>query len=249
MRQTVERYSRAARWYHALTYLSVLTLLATGWWLVAGQEGRPSPLSRLLGMADTDIHVYTGWALAGLAGLAVTLGVRASRTFVRESIRYDRGDATWLRRWPAATVTGRFTRHEGHFDPGQRMANVIVVLLLATLVGTGIALTEVAGGTAFVWLDRVHRWATYLITPVLAGHIIIAAGVLPGYRGVAWSMHLGGRLSVPVARRLWPGWLARRSGGEAAPADRAAPAAGDAAPAARAAGGRTRDDADAGTPG
>jgi formate dehydrogenase subunit gamma len=52
-----------------------------------------------------------------------------------------------------------------------------------------------------------HRWATYLITPVLLGHILIAAGVLPGYRGVARSMHLGGRLPVEVARRLWPGWL------------------------------------------
>lgn len=58
-----------------------------------------------------------------------------------------------------------------------------------------------------MWLRRVHRWATYLVTPVLLGHILIAAGVLPGYRGVARSMHLGGRLPVEVARRLWPGWL------------------------------------------
>jgi cytochrome b subunit of formate dehydrogenase len=238
MRQTVERYSRAARWYHAFTYLTVFALLITGWWLIAGQEGRPSPVARLLGMSDVDIHFYTGWALAGLAAVAVTLGVRATRTFVRESIRYDRGDATWLRQWPAATVTGRFARHEGHFDPGQRVANVIVVLLLATLVGTGIGLTMVVGGAAFVWLDRLHRWATYLLTPVLAGHIIIAAGVLPGYRGVAWSMHLGGRLSVPVARRLWPAWLAAR----------ATPAARETGPAAGDAGGRTRDEADAGPP-
>ena len=212
---TVERYSRPARWFHAFTYLIVLALLGTGWWLLAGREGRPSPLARLTGVADTDLHRYAGWALTGLAAVALTLGVRATRTFVRETIRYDRGDGTWLRRLPAAAVTGRFPRHEGHFDPGQRIANVVLVLVLAALVLTGVALTQVSGGSAFVWLARVHRWATYLITPVLIGHIVVASGLLPGYRGVARSMHLGGKLPVAVARRLWPGWLAthrRRSG-------------------------------------
>ncbi|MDQ7908330.1 cytochrome b/b6 domain-containing protein [Phytohabitans sp. ZYX-F-186] len=212
MRRTVERYNRRARWFHAATYLVVLVLLGTGWWLLAGREGRPSPAARLTGVADTDLHRWAGWALTAVAFAAVTLGVRAARTFVRESIRYDRGDATWLRRWPAAALTGRFPRHEGHFDPGQRIANVLLVLLLLVLVGSGVGLARVDGGAAFVWLDRVHRWATYLITPVLLGHILVAAGVLPGYRGVARSMHLGGRLSVDVARRLWPGWLGARDG-------------------------------------
>ena len=56
----------------------------------------------------------------------------------------------------------------------------------------------------------MHRWATYLITPLLAGHILIATGLLPGYRGVARSMHLGGRLCTETARRVWPGWLDRQ---------------------------------------
>jgi cytochrome b subunit of formate dehydrogenase len=207
MRRTVERYNRRARWFHAVTYLVVLALLGTGWWLLAGREGRPSPAARLTGVADTDLHQWAGWALAGIAVAAATLGLRAARTFARESIRYDRGDAMWLRRWPAAALTGRFPRHEGHFDPGQRIANIVLVLLLLALVGSGALLALVDGGAAYVWLHRVHRWATYLITPVLLGHIVIAAGVLPGYRGVARSMHLGGRLSTDVARRLWPGWL------------------------------------------
>jgi formate dehydrogenase subunit gamma len=207
MRRTVERYNRRARWFHAATYLVVLGLLGTGWWLLAGREGRPSPAARLTGVPDTDLHRWAGWVLTGIAVAAVTLGVRAARTFVRESIRYDRGDATWLRRWPGAVMTGRFARHEGHFDPGQRIANVVLVLLLAALVVSGVALTQVDGGAAYVWLHRVHRWATYLITPLLLGHILIASGLLPGYRGVARSMHVGGRLSVDVARRLWPGWL------------------------------------------
>lgn len=206
---TVERYSRTARWFHAVTYLSVLILLGTGWWLIAGREGRPSPAARLTGIPDTSLHRYAGWLLVALAAAAVTLGVRATRTFLRESVRYDRGDLRWFARWPAALLTGRFARHEGHFDPGQRIANLLLVALLATLVGTGVGLLVITGGPEFVWLQRLHRWATYLITPVLIGHVLIAAGLPPGYRGVARSMHLGGRLPERVARRVWPGWLDR----------------------------------------
>jgi formate dehydrogenase subunit gamma len=210
--ERVERYSRRTRWFHAATYLTVLLLLGTGWWLLAGGEGRPSPLARLSGVPDTTLHTYGGWVLAALAALAVTGGARAARTFLVESLRADRGDLRWFARWPAAVLTGRFAHHRGHFDPGQRIANLVMVALLAALIGSGVGLTVVVGGPTFVWLQRIHRWATYAITPVLLGHILIAAGLLPGYRGVARSMHLGGRLREDVARRVWPEWLDRLRG-------------------------------------
>jgi formate dehydrogenase subunit gamma len=206
----IERYSRPTRWFHAFTYVSVLVLLGTGWWLIAGREGDPSPLARLTGVPDTTVHTYTGWALAILAALGVVFGARAAGGFLAESVRVDRGDLRWFVRWPAALFTGRFARHEGHFDPGQRVANIVLVALLAALIGSGVGLVSVSGGPSFVWLVRIHRWSTYLITPVLIGHIVIASGVLPGYRGAARSMHWGGRLRVQVAQRLWPGWLERR---------------------------------------
>jgi hypothetical protein len=124
-------------------------------------------------------------------------------------VRYRRDDLAWLRAWPAAMVTGRFPRHEGHFDPGQRIANIAMVLGLGSVTGSGIAMALLHGGPAFVWLVPLHRWSTYLLIPLLVGHIVIAAGVLPGYRGVWRSMHLGGRLRVGVARRVWPGWTER----------------------------------------
>lgn len=216
--RVIERYSRRTRWFHALTYLAVLVLLGTGWWLLAGREGEPSPLARATGVPDTSVHTYAGWGLAALALVAGTLGARAARTFFAESLRFDRGDLHWFRRWPAASRTGRFAHHDGHFDPGQRIANLVLVTLLGVLVGSGVGLTMVAGGPAFGWLHRAHRWSTYLVTPVVLGHILIASGVLPGYRGAARAMHLGGRLRTDVARRIWPGWLARQ---------RAAPAPGD----------------------
>ena len=205
----IERYSRRSRWFHAASYLTVLVLLGTGWWLLSGQEGQVSPLAGLTRLPDPTLHLYAGWVLAVLAALGVTAGARAARTFLVESVRWDRGDVRWFVRWPAALFTGRFTRYEGHFDPGQRLANLALIAALATLVGSGMGLALVDGGPSFIWFDRIHRWATYLITPVLIGHIVIASGILPGYRGVARSMHLGGRLRVAVARRVWPGWLDR----------------------------------------
>jgi formate dehydrogenase subunit gamma len=202
----VRRHSRGVRWFHAVTYLTVLVLLGTGWWLTLGHEGEPSPIARLTGQPDPTVHTWSGWVLAGLAGVAATVGFRATRTFLVETVRHDRGDLRWFRRWPAALLTGRFGRHEGHFDPGQRIANVALVGLLLALIGSGVGLLLVTGGPAFVVLRRIHQWATWLITPILLGHVVIASGILPGYRGVARAMHLGGRLPVEVARRVWPGW-------------------------------------------
>jgi formate dehydrogenase subunit gamma len=83
------------------------------------------------------------------------------------------------------------------------------VALLAVLIGSGVGLAVLPGGPSFAWLARAHRWSTYAITPILLGHIVIASGILPGYRGVARSMHLGGKLRTEVAQRIWPGWFGR----------------------------------------
>ena len=205
----VERYSRSARWFHAAVYLTVLVLLGTGWWLALGREGKPSPLSRLTGQPDTQLHTWVGWALTGVVVAGLLVGVRAAATFAVESLRFRRQDLSWLAGWPKATMTGRFARHEGHFDPGQRIANVVLVALLAALVVSGVGLARLHGGPTFAVLVHVHRWATYAVTPVILGHILVASGVLPGYRGVWRSMHLGGHLDVRVARRLWPAWVER----------------------------------------
>ena len=200
----VVRNNRRARLLHTAFYVVTLILLFTGWWLLSGHEGRPSVLARLVDEPDVELHRQAGWALAAFAVVAVTLGARGAFTFVRETLRIDRGDGRWLARFPRGALTGRFTRHRGHFDPGQRIANIAFVATLGTLIGTGIGLTTVHGGPTFVWLDHVHRLATYVLAVLVAGHVLVAIGVLPGYRGVWRAMHLGGRVPAATARRLWP---------------------------------------------
>jgi formate dehydrogenase subunit gamma len=207
--EIVRRNNARTRWFHAGTYLTVLLLLFTGWWLTLGGEGDPSVVSLLTDVSDTELHTWTGWGFAGLAVLGVVLGWRATRTLLVDSVRFRRTDLRWFLRWPGAVFTGRFERHEGHFDPGQRIMNLVMILLLLALVVSGVGLVMVSGGPEFVWFNRIHRWSTYLLTPVLIGHIVIAAGLLPGYRGAWRAMHLGGRLRTRVAERLWPAWLER----------------------------------------
>jgi cytochrome b subunit of formate dehydrogenase len=202
----LERYTRPARWLHAAVYLTTLVLLGTGWWLLLGNEGQPSVLAQVLRVADTDAHKNAGWVLFAAGVLVPLLNAKAARRFLAASVRFDRGDLGWLRRWPAAVLTGRFAHHRGHFDPGQRLANLVIVLGLAILTLSGIGLVLVHGGPAFVWLTRIHRWSTYVLTPVIAGHILIALGVLPGYRGVWRSMHTRRGVDERTARRLWPAW-------------------------------------------
>ena len=79
---------------------------------------------------DAELHTVIGWVFAGIATLGLVLGWRAARTLASDSLRLRRSELRWFVRWPAAVVTGRFGRHEGHFDPGQRIANVVMVVLL-----------------------------------------------------------------------------------------------------------------------
>ena len=121
-------------------------------------------------------------------------------------MRLRRSDLGWFARWPGAVLTGRFGWHQGRVDPGQRFLTVTLILGLAVLVGSGVGLIYVQGGPMFVVLFQVHQWATYVVTALILGHVLVASGILPGYRGVWRSMHLGGRLDARVARRLWPAW-------------------------------------------
>jgi formate dehydrogenase subunit gamma len=209
--ERVVRNNWKTRLLHTACFLATTVLLITGWWLTTGHEGRPSWLARATGEPDTELHRKTGWALVAIAVVAVTLGVRGAITFVRETFRIDRGDGRWLLRWPIAALTGRFSRHRGHFDPGQRIANLAFVATLGTLIGTGIALTTLHGGPTFVWMVRVHRYATYGLTALVVGHVLLAVGVLPGYRGAWRAMHLGGRPSSATMRRLWPSSVSEQS--------------------------------------
>ena len=208
----LERYGRKARWFHTGVYVFTFVTLGTGLWIHFGQEGRASFLAGFLNRPDIVIHEDAGWVLVALTVTAVLFGMRGIATFVTGSVRYERSDGAWFSQWPRAVFTGRFPRHQGHFDPGQRVANLVIAAGLLILIASGTLLVFVHGGTWFIRLAFVHRWTAIAITPVIAGHVIVASGLLPGYRGVWRSMHLNGRVKRETAERLWPAWLEEQNG-------------------------------------
>jgi cytochrome b subunit of formate dehydrogenase len=205
----LQRTSRRARLLHAAVYLTALPSILTGWWILASRSGWLGRLFGPLGAPNARVHVWLGWALAGAIVVSLLIGGLRIVGFARETFRLDRGDGRWWLRWPGAVLTGRFARHEGRFDPGQRVANVIMLGGLVVLTVTGIGLAELHGGPVFALLDRIHRLTTFVVTPVILGHLLVALGILPGYRGVWRSMHLGGRVPEATAKRIWPGWTER----------------------------------------
>ena len=134
----------------------------------------------------------------------LVIGAQVGLKFTRETLRVDRGDGRWFLRWPIGAATGRFARHEGHFDPGQRIANLVFAGSFGTLVVSGIALTTLSAGSTYATMVRIHRGATYVLTVTVAVHVLVALGVLPGYRGVWRTIHWGGKVPTTVVRRLWP---------------------------------------------
>jgi cytochrome b subunit of formate dehydrogenase len=200
----VRRYGRAARWFHAGLYVTVLVCLATGWWFILDGYRNDSPIATMTGISDGEVHELAGYAAVAVTLLWLPFGVRGIKPFVRDTLRFRRGDGRWLAELPRAAFTGRFGEQYGHFDPGQRLANIVIVLTLIVLVSSGLGMIYLP--PIGIDLLVVHRWSTFLVTPVILGHIVVASGILPGYRGVWRSMHLGGRLPIDVAKRIWPGW-------------------------------------------
>jgi len=207
----VQRYGRAARWFHAGVYVTVLICLATGWWFIIDGYRHDSPLATLTGLGDGEMHELAGYGAVAVALLWLPFGGRGIGPFIRDTLRFRRGDGRWLAELPKAAFTGRFGPQHGHFDPGQRIANLVIVVTLLVLVLSGLGMIYLP--PVGIDLLVVHRWSTFLVTPVILGHIVIGAGILPGYRGVWRSMHLGGKLPVAVARRIWPGWVDQNPGG------------------------------------
>lgn len=222
----VLRNAWRARGLHTALFLAAGFLLVSGvaflWEVFAVQD--------LLGghVAAARWHRWVGMGLVVTLGLLVPLlRPRAVLTFIRESIRFSRPELRWFRSYPGfALGLSRHTlpRHGGHFDPGQRLFNLALVAAFLALSVTGVlmAFPDRFQPLVFAWSLRIHRIATWLFVALAAAHILVASGLLPGYRGV-WRAMLGsGRVDRSLALGLWPGWVERVDAVDAA--DRVAPA-------------------------
>jgi cytochrome b subunit of formate dehydrogenase len=210
----VLRNRRSARRLHAGTYLVTTFLFLSGISLLG--EGHPI-LEALLGghLAAAQWHRWVGYGLTAGAALVIALRPRSSGHFVAQSVRFRGQDLRWFASYPAFLLRpsrNAPTRHEGHFDPGQRVFNVVVVVALAVLSVSGVLMSfpQTFTPATFSWGFRIHRLATWALAGAVAGHVVVASGATAAYRGVWRAMHGDGRVSRDLAERLWPNWAERR---------------------------------------
>jgi formate dehydrogenase subunit gamma len=195
---------------HTVLYVATAVLLLSGV-AVVGEGVRG--LEALFGghAATARAHRYLGFALVAVAAALVALRPRACGRFLVESFRFRSADRRWFASYLPFLLRPsqrRPARHEGHFDPGQRLYNLLVVVSLVVLAATGVVMSFPKTFTpdAFAWSLRIHRAATWILMAAVIAHLALASGVTRAYRGAWRAMHGDGRVPRELAEKLWPRW-------------------------------------------
>lgn len=218
------RFSATERAFHWSIALPTLVLLLSGLflrfgWLQALMVG----YDRRVGLR---LHLVAGVALLFGPLLVALLGNRralaeAARTLLRmerEDRRFLWDLPRWLRNDPDAGG------EVGRFNGGQKLNTLVSGLTLLVAAATGLILwvspplPDAATGALPVltaWLATLHEISTYILLPVLAGHLFMAL-VHPRTRESLRGI-LFGIVDADWARRHHPRWyrkVARGASGE-----------------------------------
>lgn len=214
---TLPRHGCGTRALHLANALVVIVLLVTG--LALGDVLAERVVAVLGGhLRVNDTHRVLGLAFAAaLVLVASFLPGRVSR-LLRDTVYFRRGE--W--RWPLQFLRfclspGRHPApfHDGRFDPAQRVVFCAIILSVVVVSATGVYLywTPPLGRTVLGYAIRIHIAAAWLLIGCLCVHILAGSGLLRTHRGLVTAMFGDGRVPVPLARVLWPGWTQRQARG------------------------------------
>ncbi len=208
------RHGLLTRWLHGLNALAILVLLVTG--LALGDRFSDYFVASIGGHETlNDAHQWLGIALAA-ALLVIALGLRRSViALLRETWRCDRPGGRWLFafiRYSRQPEHQQPPFHDGRFDPAQRVvfAGLLLGLALITLSGILICALPDMGRIGFMWTIRTHLAGAWLLLACLTLHVIAGLGLPRTHRGLLRTMFGDGRVRLPLAQVLWPGWAARQ---------------------------------------
>ena len=212
-RPIVLRFSATERAFHWSFALPTLVLLVTGLFLRFGSlQTLMVGYNRRVGLR---LHLVAGVALLFGPLLVALLGNRrALAAAARTLLRMKRDDRRFLRELP------RWLRNDprvggevGRFNGGQKLNTLVSGLILLVATATGLILwvfpplPDTATGTLPVltaWLATLHEATTYLLLPVVVGHLFMAL-VHPRTRESLRGI-LFGIVDADWARRHHPRW-------------------------------------------
>jgi formate dehydrogenase subunit gamma len=160
----VRRFTSSERAVHWLTTLAFFSLLVSG--LIVGRRG-------------TFHDVMYAWHLASAAVLIGGVGViaavgnrRALRLAAHDLGRLDPEDHEWLAAVPARLLHGAPEPPSGRFNAGQKVNFLLVCVLLAALLVTGV--DTIVAGTHHNLVFAGHKVATIVICVLVVGHMYMA---------------------------------------------------------------------------
>ncbi|HRT93800.1 MAG TPA: cytochrome b/b6 domain-containing protein [Planctomycetota bacterium] len=170
--QLVQRFSVIERLVHLTLLGSFLCLAATGILLGVGVE-------RIFGKGVARMHDLASWALMAGALLAFLLWAR--------DMVFSRVDIGWVK------VMGGYLGYQGHvpagrFNAGQKGFFWFILLVVACLAATGLAMRYELGGDAWeVTVYTLHLTCAYLMILCVLAHAYLGSFANPGCIGSVFN--------------------------------------------------------------
>jgi formate dehydrogenase subunit gamma len=201
----VHRFSAADRVVHWTIAACILALLATG--LSLGQF-MPNSINPVIAHRDVVRSVHLDASVILIMIVVLALGRGAPLNALWHDVEmFTRDDWAWLRR---IAVPARWRREplppQGRFNAGQKLNTVLTAAAVVGFVATGGLMWQ--GGHLASSLSSAasqwHDWLTFLIIPLIAGHIAVALlfrSTRPAMRGM-----LLGAVRLDFARRRHARW-------------------------------------------
>jgi formate dehydrogenase subunit gamma len=190
----VQRFTPTARLVHWSFAALFLWLLASG--LALSVPALSVAVGHRAALRTT--HILAGIALLSVPAAIALIGDRRSvLADAREVDTFTADDWRFLTRRPS---------RPGRFNGGQKLNTLVTVTAAVLLLASGLVMWQ--------WPDfprtwrhgaiAVHELLTWLMVPVVLGHVYLSAlhpSTRPGLRGM-----LGGRVDARWAQAHHPGW-------------------------------------------
>jgi formate dehydrogenase subunit gamma len=187
----VLRFTRSERAFHWLVAVAFFSMLISG--LVMGKRGSFHNLMYAWHLASAGVLVL------GAAAIVLIGNRRALARTSRDLSTIDALDREWLARVPAALVKHRPEPPAGRFNAGQKVNFMLVALLFAALLVSGIGLLIAGSHPTSPVFKAAHVLAAYAALILVAGHIYMATinlSTRPALRGM-----LSGEVDATWVRR------------------------------------------------
>jgi formate dehydrogenase subunit gamma len=187
----VLRFTRSERAFHWLVASAFFSMLASG--LAIGKAGSFHSLMYAWHLASA------GALVVGIAAIVLLGNRRALTRITRDLSTIDALDREWLARVPAAVVKHRPEPPAGRFNAGQKLNFILVSLLFASLLVSGIGLLVTGSHPTSPAFKAAHVVAAYTLALLVAGHLYMAV-INPSTRPALRGM-ISGRVDADWVRK------------------------------------------------